>query len=86
MSITITAQYDGRCGPCGQPFKVGDAVFYDDDDALVGVECCGNPDEPRANIDGTIPRIEVMPRGRTVKDRCDRCFQIPATSGICGCD
>lgn len=85
MSITFAAQFDGRCGPCGQPFKVGDDVFYDDDDVLVGADCCGNPDEHRANIDGTVPRIEVMPRNKSIKDRCGICFQIPAANGICGC-
>ena len=86
MSITFAAQFDGRCGPCGSPFKMGDDVFYNDDDALVGSDCCGNADELRISTDGTAPRIEVMPRGKTVRDRCNHCFQISSNNGMCGCD
>jgi hypothetical protein len=85
MSITFEAKFAGRCGPCGQPFAEGDQVFYNDDDTLVGAECCGNPDEPRTDLSRTEPRIPVMPRGKTAKDRCDGCFQIPAANGVCGC-
>jgi hypothetical protein len=27
----------------------------------------------------------VMPTGRKASDACQRCFQIPASNGTCGC-
>ena len=28
---------------------------------------------------------QVMPAGRSKRDLCPNCFQIPATNGVCGC-
>ena len=32
-----------------------------------------------------VPLSQVMPAGRSKRDLCPRCFQIPATNGVCGC-
>jgi len=85
---TFSAAYAGRCGNCGEPFAPGAEVYYDADDSLNGQECCGLDDDRNA-VRGaealTAPADKVMPRGRTAGDRCDRCFQIPASNGSCGC-
>lgn len=66
----------------------------DDSNMIIGDICCGmlsdselvdvvNTTTPDTKDD---PTPEVMPRGRTVADRCDRCFMVPASNGACGCD
>lgn len=78
----LSAQFAGRCTTCGQPFEVGASIFYTDDDALAGWECCGI-DEPAAVVPEETAR--VMPRGKTARDACGLCFQVPASNGMCGC-
>lgn len=81
---TITASYAGRCGSCNDLFAPGDEVFYTEGDLLVAVNCCGAAEPLTAESEVT-PASKVMPRGKTAKDRCDTCFQVPATNGVCGC-
>lgn len=85
--ISFPAAYAGRCGNCGEPFQAGAEVFYDDQDSLLVVECCG--EEGQGAVHGaeqqTVKVDQVMPRGKTARDRCDRCFQVPASNGVCGC-
>ena len=84
MSITFPANYAGRCGNCGELFESGDDVFYDQGDTLLGQDCCGT-----ASTDGpAVPKADqpVLPRGKTAADRCDTCFQIPSSNGLCGCN
>ena len=40
-SKPFEARYPGRCEACGDSFDEGDAIRYDDDDDLVGEDCCG---------------------------------------------
>lgn len=89
MSAGFRARYPGRCAACGQGFSEGDLVSYTEDDTLIGRECCAGTelDEPElspASSRSTI--IQTMPRNRTIKDRCSRCFQIPSSNNTCGCD
>lgn len=84
MSATFTAQHAGRCGNCGDLFAPGDEVFYVEGDTLIAFECCGTAEPEHATSDAA-QKIEVMPRGKTARDRCGTCFQIPATNGVCGC-
>lgn len=90
------AQYDGACISCSHRILAGDHVFYaPGNEGVSGLDCCGDKDdadlvvvqlrdtEDEANL--TVDASQVMPRGRTVQDRCDRCFQIPASNGACGC-
>jgi hypothetical protein len=79
----FTAQYPGTCGGCGSEIDAGDLVFYDGD-TLVGDACCAGADDLSVEAKSTI--AQVMPRGKTAKDKCPRCFQIPASNGACGCD
>lgn len=32
-----------------------------------------------------VPLSQVMPSNRSKSDMCQRCFQIPAANGVCGC-
>jgi Fe-S cluster biogenesis protein NfuA len=79
----FTARYPGTCGGCGSEIDAGDTVFYDGD-TLVGDGCCAGDSTLSAEARTTI--AQVMPRGKSVKDRCSKCFQIPASNGACGCD
>lgn len=82
----FAAHFPGRCGKCGEVFDIGTNVFYTTpDDILLGWDCCGASDEPDAASMVT-PPDRVMPRGKTARDACGRCWQIPATNGACGCD
>lgn len=70
------ARYPGTCGNCGQSFDVGDEIRRDGG-TIVGTMCCtiDGPREP----DHT---PEVMPRGKTARDRCDRCFIVHGTGQV----
>lgn len=83
MTVGFPAAYAGRCGNCGEIFGADTQVFYADDILMV-VECCGEQDDPPQEV---VSRYtpKVMPRGKTVRDRCDGCFQVPASNGTCGC-
>jgi hypothetical protein len=84
---TFSATYTGRCGQCGDLFEPGARVSYNDDDVLVGFYCCGNELDEHHPADSEVtPRDQVMPRGKTSRDACPRCFQVPASCGACGCD
>lgn len=82
--MSFSASYGGRCGGCGRYFDPGEEVAYETGGTLLAVDCCDGlvtpPAPPRAA--GPEP---TMPRGRVLADRCDTCFQIPSTTGVCGC-
>jgi hypothetical protein len=94
---TFKAKWQGLCRNCGLVILAGDDVFYlPGQDRLIGDECCGNltdddltPDTALEDglpaMEQTIPRELVMPRGRTVADRCGKCFMVPASNGACDC-
>lgn len=82
------AKYDGRCPSCDEPISIGEDVSMVDsdrgritvhaqhvEDGEIHVETSARPD----------PITSTMPRGKTVRDRCNRCFQVPASNGVCGC-
>ena len=85
------------CATCIADILPGDAIFYGPgNEAASGMDCCGDkPDADPAvtqrpddagDEDLTVDPRKVTPRGRTARDRCPTCFQIPATNGACGCD
>ncbi len=92
------AQYDGACISCGHRVLAGDHVFYaPGNESVSGLDCCGDKndadltvvqqrdteDEPNVTY---VDITTVMPRGRTARDACRTCFQVPANNGVCGCD
>lgn len=50
----------------------------------MGDTCCAGTNDLSPTTRGAI--ASVMPRGKTVRDKCPQCFQIPASNGMCGCD
>lgn len=41
-STVFVAGFPGTC-ECGEDFDAGEEVYYDGDDCLIAVECCGQP-------------------------------------------
>jgi hypothetical protein len=94
---TFLAKYQGLCHGCGLVIYPDDEVFYlPGGDNVIGNECCGDksdedltPQTPLEDglpaMDMDIPRELVMPRGKTARDRCGKCFMIPASNGSCDC-
>jgi hypothetical protein len=93
---SFQAKYDGTCGTCPAPIAIGDGVFYATPGAALvsGLDCCGDrPDEDLVTVqhaeepdeDLTVDVAKVMPRGRTARDACPTCWQVPASNGTCGC-
>jgi hypothetical protein len=97
---TFEAQYPGTCATCAAAFSVGDDIFYAPNaEAPSGADCCADrPDsdllptvrpDDSLSVDENDPSTVIartMPRGRTAADACPRCWQIPSSSGVCGCD
>lgn len=75
------AKYSGECYGCGEPFEVGTMLRYKDDNLYVDHTC--DSDGPvyvtEKRSDGRAP-INVMPTGKTARDRCDQCFIIHTTN------
>ena len=93
------AQYPGDCVSCGAAILPDDRVFYaTGNERVSGVDCCGDKDDADLVVvqrrddsgeddESPVEAIaKVMPRGRTARDMCGRCFQVPANNGTCGCD
>lgn len=36
------ARWGGDCAECGEPFEAGEMARYNDDDQVVGEDCCGH--------------------------------------------
>lgn len=92
------AQQAGRCGRCEVTYAKGEWVFREVD-RMVGVNCCATSSDMRTSggglgdlldaeeIEGRdwVPLAQVLPRGKTKADVCQRCYMIPAANGVCGC-
>ena len=90
------ARYRGTCDGCRQhDISPGDLVYFNGN-KIIRIACCvddvGDDEETvsmGAGFDsfnlGRSPEIKVMPYGKTKRDMCMKCFQIPANSGVCGC-
>lgn len=82
--MSFSAKYGGRCEGCGRYFDPGEEVSYEGGRTLIAVECCDGLATPAVPARAPAPEA-VMPRSRKIADRCDTCFQIPSTTGVCGC-
>lgn len=82
---SFEAKFPGRCADCRREFGQGEMVEYDGEDRIVASACCGSTTEDGQDRERVSAVAEVMPRGRTARDRCSRCFIIPAANGVCGC-
>lgn len=89
--MSFPARYPGLCIPCGDPIKVGESITNHPEHGYIHEKCTDvQPAESNgADFDsftrGRAP-IAVLPRGKTTKDRCNGCFQVPASNGACGCE
>lgn len=93
-------KYDGTCATCTAPIAAGDEVFQaPGNEGYSGLQCCGDrgDDELVAHqraddnltVDDEDPAdaiAQVMPRNRTARDACPKCWIIPAANGACNCD
>jgi len=76
--VEIDAQYHGNCGRCFGKVRPGDVLTRVDGEWLA--QCCA----PEALAELAVetkekePEIKVLPRGKTAKDICMKCFIIHA--------
>lgn len=94
----FSAQYGGNCISCSGAIAPGDKIFYaPGNEGASGLDCCGDrPDEELTVVqcrdvglddeDMTVDVKSVMPHGRTARDACPTCWQIPASNDACGCN
>ncbi len=87
LSKIFTAKFPGSCARCGTPFDAGADVFYVGGDLYASDGCEDITEESiGAEFDsftrGRTPGIAVMPRGKTKRDRCDKCFMIHASGQV----
>jgi hypothetical protein len=87
MATPFEAKYPFRCGTCGERHPAGAYAQYDaDHTTLSAVNCADtNLESNGAAFDRGRAPIAILPRGKTAKDRCNTCFQVPASNGVCGC-
>jgi hypothetical protein len=85
--MSFEAKYAFTCGTCDERHPVGTTAQYDADHTTVSaVHCAEQPPESNgAGFDsftrGRAP-IAVLPRGKTGKDRCDKCFIVHASGQV----
>ena len=87
--MSFPAKYNGRCLGCDEGISIGEDVSrVDTDQGRVTVHTTHVEDgEMHVEIrESRTTPADTMPRGKTVRDRCDRCFMVPASNGICGCE
>ena len=79
-------KFHGHCALCHGPLT-GMLGAYDDNHRIIG-ECCRDVEPPTPEDDYKARErvIDVMPRGKSARDACLRCFQVPSSSGVCGCE
>lgn len=94
----FTARFKGKCYFCGTDIEIGDKAFYPvGREHVIGMMCCddradseliyaANEHVPLSAEEQLLVRtIDVMPHGKTARDMCRTCFQVPAANGFCGC-
>lgn len=90
----FTTQYTGKCAGCGETFPPGTAARYMPNPSggvdVIVMDCCEEPAESNgADFDsfnrGRAPGIAVLPRGKTGRDKCNRCFMVHSP-GQSGCE
>lgn len=87
---TFPAKYSGLCIPCGEEIQRDDEITHHEVVGYVHVHCINDADAeapglPRERRSPATRAVDVMPRGKTVRDRCDRCFLVhtAAQGGEC---
>lgn len=78
---TFPARYPGLCLPCGEDIQQDDEITHHEVTGYVHVHCVDDADAqapslPRDRRDPSVRTVDVMPHGKTARDRCDRCFLV----------
>jgi hypothetical protein len=79
---TFPARYTGGlCLPCDIVIERGDEITHHPTVGYVHVHCYDRandaaPELPAERRAGVVRTVDVMPRGKTARDRCDRCFLV----------
>lgn len=80
--MSFQAKYKGFCIPCDEDIFPGEWITDHPKHGYIHEECTDieAPSQKRekATPDGS-PRVDVLPRGKTAKDRCNRCFMVHST-------
>lgn len=86
--MSFMAKYDGLCLPCGEEIHKGEWLTTHREYGFIHEECTDIEPAQATNIPRhgqPAPPELVLPGGKTTKDRCSECFQVPASNGECGC-
>lgn len=71
------AKYRFDCGRCGEVHPAGTEARYETDSSTVSaIECMETYEAPTGGSAPTYRPDTIMPRGKTVRDRCSRCFLV----------
>jgi hypothetical protein len=95
VATPFQAKYKSLCLPCDEDIQSGEYVTNHPEHGWIHEECVHVADtivmvseSNGAAFDsfnrGRAP-VAILPRGKTAKDRCNTCFQVPASNGVCGC-
>jgi hypothetical protein len=80
------ARFHGLCMPCGEDIQVGESIANHPDHGYIHEDCWGDADNiPQMPGERRSPRDHTpvtMPRGKTAKDRCGRCFIVHASGQV----
>lgn len=83
------ARFSGHCDICDSEIDAGDFIVGHPEARFIHEDCAQDadrvPQTPRTGRPARDPVPDTLPRGKTAKDRCDMCFQVPASNGTCGC-
>jgi len=87
MTREFTARWPFTCACCGVVQPEGSLAQFGSDGVLRSIDpnhTDGELDYEDAPIgaESSSKAPEVMPRGKTVRDRCDRCFIIHASGQV----
>jgi hypothetical protein len=87
--MSFPARYDGMCLPCGEPIVQGESITNHPDAGYVHEDCAEDVGKtPQTAVERRVrddPARATMPRGKTARDRCDRCFMVHSP-GQAGCE
>lgn len=88
--LGFKAQYTSDCLGCGSQIDKGNVITFVHTErgrVVVHLGCEENalPTGPRHDDSEHVSIAEVMPRGKTAKDKCDRCFMVHSP-GQNGCE
>lgn len=83
------AKYPFTCAGCGERKQADVQAEYDEQGSIREIECPGGGESIGDTYYGTAEKksrsIEVMPRGKTPRDKCGECFMVHSPGQV-GCE